>query len=336
MPAQTKLPLSRAKRRLYQDLVDVALSAAEHAYAPFSDYRVGCAALLWDGSVYLGVNTENPGLNLTIHGEMSAINAAITDGALTAARAAGLDQFSFIRALAIIPLRSFEAWPCGHCRDFMSGFGLKMDVIVRRESGEAIWKSMKRVLPKAPVAREQIALTLSGEKLANLRPSLHLGGKQQLDEGARGKRESYRALLDIAMQAAHLSYAPYSKRPAGAAVWLYDGSVYPGCRVENVGYTLSADPAQVALDFAIADGALSRAIREGVEPKGFIKAIAYHGLDQPNLWPSGSTRQCLCDFGLDFDIVVENASGKPAHRNLGQLLPGAFVPDVLSYWTGAK
>lgn len=338
MPAVTKINVKRPKRVVYQDLVALALQAAEHAYAPFSDYHVGCAALLWDGRVYLGVNTENPAIGLTVHGEMSAINAAITDGALLEAMKAGVDASSFIRAIAVIPKRSFEAWPCGHCRDFIAGFGLGMDIVVRRETGEAVWKQMRRLLPFASLPAQQIEDAASGELLVpqpsttGPTPHIHrLSDIIHLDVDAKGKWRG--SLLALAKQAARLSYAPYTKRPAGAAALLWNGSVYTGARVENVGYTLSNDPEQVAINAAIADGALENAIRQGLRPTQFLQAVAYFVPGRPNTWPSGSSRQCLCDFGTATQIIAENAEAELEYRTLGQLLPGAFVPDVLSYWT---
>jgi cytidine deaminase len=334
MPAVSQLKLNRPKRVVYQELVALALKAADNAFPPFSDYRVGCAVLLWDGRVYLGVNTENPAIGLTIHGEMSAINAAITDGALNDARSAGLDQYSFIRAIAVIPLRSFEAWPCGHCRDFIAGFGLGMDVVVRKASGQAIWRRMSKLLPCASQPAAQVEDALTGRLLVKhpgcIAPPPHrVSDVIQLPIGA----ESRRSLLALAKQASRYSYAPYSKRPAGAAIQLWDGRIYTGCRVENVGYTLSNDPEQVAVNAAIADGALEHAIRNQITPKQFIRALAYHVPGRPNSWPSGSSRQCLCDFGTAIEVIAEDAREQLAHQTLAKLLPGAFVPDVLSYWT---
>jgi cytidine deaminase len=331
MPAVTQLALRRPKRVIYQELVEIALKTAANAYPPFSDYRVGCAVLLWDGRVYVGVNTENPAIGLTIHGEMSAINAAIADGALLEAQKAGLTAFNFIKALAIIPLRSYEAWACGHCRDFMAGFGLEMDIIVRKTCGKAIWRKLGRLLPLAPIAADHIEDALSGRLLAvpTIAPPHRMTDIIRLPIGA----ESRRSVLALAKQAARYSYAPYSKRPAGAAVQLWDGSIYTGARVENVGYTLSTDPEQVAINAAIADGALDHAIRNGVTPRKFIHAVGYHVPGRPNSWPSGSSRQCLCDFGTDIEIIAEDADVQIAHHKLARLLPGAFVPDVLSYWT---
>ncbi|MCS7082369.1 MAG: cytidine deaminase [Bacteroidetes bacterium] len=61
-------------------------------------------------------------------------------------------------------------------------------------------------------------------------------------------------LLRAAEQAAFCSYAPYSGRPAGCAVWTASGEVIGGTRVENASYGLLIDPLQNALSTAFAYG----------------------------------------------------------------------------------
>lgn len=138
--------------------------------------------------------------------------------------------------------------------------------------------------------------------------------------------------MDLAVEASYFSYVPYTKRPVGAAALLYDDSVYIGSRVENVGYSLSIDAEQVAISAAIADGALKRAISAGIHQHDFIKYLAYAPLAWGG-WPTGSSLQCLCDFGTKFRIITEADSFTTRSRTVAQLLPNAFVPDVLSYWT---
>lgn len=45
-----------------EKLVSMALDAMQHAYAPYSGYKVGAALLCKDGSVVCGANIENAGL----------------------------------------------------------------------------------------------------------------------------------------------------------------------------------------------------------------------------------------------------------------------------------
>lgn len=124
----------------------------------------------------------------------------------------------------------------------------------------------------------------------------------------------YKALVDCAKKAADSAYAPYSKMPQGAAVLSVDGRMYKGSKMECAAYG-GAVCAETA--------ALTAAVSEGVRK---FKAIAIH----PAEYPCGSTRQMLAEFGIDLDVVTENADGQLNVVNLKDLLPSHFGPDNLS------
>lgn len=124
----------------------------------------------------------------------------------------------------------------------------------------------------------------------------------------------YKELVDCAKKAADSAYAPYSKMPQGAAVLSVDGRMYKGSKMECAAYG-GAVCAETA--------ALTAAVSEGVRK---FKAIAIH----PAEYPCGSTRQMLAEFGIDLDVVTENADGQLNVVNLKDLLPSHFGPDNLS------
>ena len=59
-----------------QQLLNVAIGATEHSYAPYSRFHVGAALLLEDGTVLPGCNQENAAFPAGLCAERSAIFAA--------------------------------------------------------------------------------------------------------------------------------------------------------------------------------------------------------------------------------------------------------------------
>jgi len=92
-------------------LLTEAKKAAEMAYAPYSQFRVGAALLCKDGSIFTGCNVENRSFGLTICAERNAIASAVTKGRIT------------FEAVAISTPDSVEpVGPCGACRQVLSEF----------------------------------------------------------------------------------------------------------------------------------------------------------------------------------------------------------------------
>ena len=63
-----------------EKLVELAKEAMQHAYAPYSGFRVGAALLCADGSVYQGCNIENAAYGPTNCAERTAFFKAVYDG----------------------------------------------------------------------------------------------------------------------------------------------------------------------------------------------------------------------------------------------------------------
>ena len=102
--------------QLQQQLIDAALKARQHAYAPYSNFLVGAAVLSEDGTIVSGTNVENASYGLTICAERVAATAAVAAG------------HRKIEAVAVAT--SGAASPCGACRQVLAEFGGNMEVVL--------------------------------------------------------------------------------------------------------------------------------------------------------------------------------------------------------------
>ena len=60
-----------------EQLIKAAIEAKEHAYAPYSNFRVGAALLTKGGKVYQGCNIENAAYSPTNCAERTAFFKAV-------------------------------------------------------------------------------------------------------------------------------------------------------------------------------------------------------------------------------------------------------------------
>lgn len=121
------------------ELLARARAVASYAYAPYSEFPVGAAALAADGSIHTGCNVENASYGLTICAERAAVSAAVS---------AGHRQ---IVAVAVSAPKASHTTPCGACRQFLNEFrpaSTDMAIILdNRDAGETVW--LNDLLPRA-------------------------------------------------------------------------------------------------------------------------------------------------------------------------------------------
>jgi len=118
------------------ELVRKAREVQQHAYCPYSKFRVGAALEAADGRVFGGCNVESASYGLTICAERMAIGAAV---------AAGARQF---RRLVVATDAEPPASPCGACRQLLAEFGLDLEVIAVGPKSERRW-ALSELLPHA-------------------------------------------------------------------------------------------------------------------------------------------------------------------------------------------
>jgi cytidine deaminase len=122
------------------DLQQRALAVAHHAYAPYSEFRVGAALLLTDGNIITGCNVENASYRLTVCAEQAAIATAVS---LHGPKIR-------IRAIAVANLNDTASQPCGACRQTIHEFSTP-DTIVYfpAEGGAIVEATIADLLPAA-------------------------------------------------------------------------------------------------------------------------------------------------------------------------------------------
>jgi cytidine deaminase len=75
---------------------------------------------------------------------------------------------------------------------------------------------------------------------------------------------------------------------------------------------------------AISEGALKRALAAGLTQLQFIEAIAIYAPKGSDSWPCCNCRQSLNEFGLEMNVIGEDANGSILSKKLSELIPHAF------------
>lgn len=95
------------------EMIEAAKHAAEQAYAPYSNFRVGAVVKAADGRVFGGANVENGAYGSSVCAETVAIVNAVSHG---------VREIDTI-AVACIDADSLDSgYPCGNCRQQMVEF----------------------------------------------------------------------------------------------------------------------------------------------------------------------------------------------------------------------
>jgi cytidine deaminase len=119
--------------QIWTTLRVAAESAAEHAYAPYSGFAVGAAALVDDGRIVSGCNVENAGYGVTLCAECGLVSQLHLTGG------GRLTHFLCVNG------ENELIMPCGRCRQLLWENG-GAELVVLTPRGE---RSMSDVLPDA-------------------------------------------------------------------------------------------------------------------------------------------------------------------------------------------
>ena len=114
-------------------LIEAAIAARARAYAPYSNYQVGAALLMEDGSILTGVNVENVSYGLSICAERTAVFKAVSEGYRT--------------ILAVAVATSNAGSPCGACRQVLTEFAGDVPVYLVDTAGNGRDTTLYTLLP---------------------------------------------------------------------------------------------------------------------------------------------------------------------------------------------
>ncbi|NUU20035.1 MAG: cytidine deaminase [Streptomycetaceae bacterium] len=114
-------------------LREAARAAMAHAYAPYSKFPVGCAAIVDDGRTVTGCNVENASYGLSLCAECAMV------GALHMSGGGRLVAFTCCDGTGNVLM------PCGRCRQLLWEHG-GPELLVDTVSGI---RPMREVLPDA-------------------------------------------------------------------------------------------------------------------------------------------------------------------------------------------
>ena len=110
-----------------------AVAAMNRAYAPYSSFKVGAAAMTEDGRTISGCNVENAAYGVTLCAECNMIGELFATGG------------GKLHAFYCVDARGAALMPCGRCRQLLSEHrGSRMALITPNGI-----QTMEQVLPDA-------------------------------------------------------------------------------------------------------------------------------------------------------------------------------------------
>lgn len=129
--------MPRLSEEQLQELIAKARSASEHAYCPYSKFRVGAAILAGNGEIFTGCNVENASYGLTICAERNAIFQMVAQA---------------VRPLHVVVIytpTAVPAAPCGACRQVINEFAPNALVVSVCDGPDLLRKTLTELLPDA-------------------------------------------------------------------------------------------------------------------------------------------------------------------------------------------
>ncbi|PPR80264.1 hypothetical protein GOBAR_AA40456 [Gossypium barbadense] len=229
-------------KTVLQLLPSLVKSAQSVARPPISKYQVGAVGIGSSGRIFFGANLEFPGLplNHSVHAEQFLITNL------------SLNAEPRLKYFAV------SAAPCGHCRQFFQELRGAPDVKMLITSSD---DEKENKISNTCNDKDQEFTPLSHFLPHRFGPDDLLGKDAPLLLEPRRNGLSftsdggeYDELKHAALDAANMSYAPYSGCPSGVALIDVEGKIYKGSYMESAAYNPSLPPVQAAIVAYVATG----------------------------------------------------------------------------------
>ena len=118
-------------------LIEIAKSAMEFSYSPYSKFKVGAALLSKNGKIFTGCNIENSSFGATNCAERTAVFKAVSEG-----------EKEFEKIAIVSDSKDFT-YPCGICRQVLSEFSLDINVVLCNNKNEIKVFKLNQLLPNS-------------------------------------------------------------------------------------------------------------------------------------------------------------------------------------------
>lgn len=117
-------------------LLQAALLARDHAYAPYSHFKVGAAVLDGTGRIFTGCNVESASYGLSICAERVAIFKAVSEAS------------SKLTRIAIVAATERLTMPCGACRQLLWEFCGDAELLLANLTGKREITTVGQIYPR--------------------------------------------------------------------------------------------------------------------------------------------------------------------------------------------
>jgi len=139
--------MKEIKIEILDEVIAAAKAAYHLAYAPYSNFHVGAAALTSNGNIIKGCNVENASYGLTVCAERNCISNSVINGE---------QEFEVI---VVYTEQDKLTPPCGACRQVIAEFFEQSAPVlsVNHKNERKIW-TVEQLLPSAFTPKDLLEL----------------------------------------------------------------------------------------------------------------------------------------------------------------------------------